>query len=273
MANLVALQMVSSPDVEQNLRAIERQLASLAISTDTLVVLPECFACFGATDKALLHMAEEKGNGPVQAELAELAKRYGVWIVAGSLPLQCDTEDKFTASCLIFDSTGKTIAEYQKIHLFDVQVADNTGQYRESRYTEAGNQVVVVEATPFGTLGIAICYDIRFPGLFQAMGDIDVLALPAAFTNKTGQAHWHPLLAARSIEKQCYLVAANQGGTHENGRQTFGHSSIYSPWGKLLVEHPLGEACVQASVDSQLLTQIRRSMPVGQQNRFRSELA
>ena len=273
MANLAAIQLVSSPEVDDNLRRVEAQITSLKRDAETLVVLPECFASFGASDMHLLTLAEAKDNGPIQAALASLAKRYQIWLVAGSMPIKTADPDKFTASCLVYNPKGEALCEYQKIHLFDVQVADNTGQYQESRYTQAGNQVVVLDDTPFGRVGVAICYDLRFPGLFQAMGELDVLALPAAFTKTTGQAHWHQLLAARSIENQCYLVAANQGGTHPNGRETFGHSCIYSPWGKLLAETQLGEACLQTSLDKSLISQIRQAMPIRQQNRFRSHLA
>ncbi|ALS96993.1 carbon-nitrogen hydrolase family protein [Lacimicrobium alkaliphilum] len=270
MANLIALQMISTPDPQQNLQQVDKQLANLQVNEPTLVVLPECFACFGGSDKKQLELAEPPGQGPIQSALSDLARKYGIWLVAGTMPLQSQTDNnKFTASCLLFDPQGKQVAEYQKIHLFDVQVEDNTRSYKESATTQAGNKVVVVDS-PFGRLGLAVCYDLRFPGLFQAMEQVDVLALPSAFTQVTGQAHWMPLLQARAIEKQCYLVAANQGGEHANGRQTYGHSVILSPWGKVLNMIRHGAGIVQASPDNEELQKIRRNMPVSQHNQFRS---
>ncbi|WP_088329514.1 carbon-nitrogen hydrolase family protein [Lacimicrobium sp. SS2-24] len=270
MANLVALQMISTPEPQQNLQQVDRLLANLDVSEPTLVVLPECFACFGGSDKRQLELAEQPGAGPIQSALASMAKQYGVWLVAGTMPLRSQRDpNKFTASNLLFNPAGEQVAEYQKIHLFDVQVDDNTRSYKESATTEAGKNVVVVD-TPFGRLGLAVCYDLRFPGLFQAMDDVDVLTLPSAFTQVTGQAHWMPLLQARAIEKQCYMVAANQGGEHENGRQTYGHSVILSPWGEVLNMIRKGEGIIQAPVDEKALQKIRANMPVRQHNQFRS---
>jgi nitrilase len=253
---------------------LEAQLQKLAVACPTLVVLPECFACFGAGDKALLAIAEIPGDGPIQAQLQALAKQYGVWLVAGSMPLKSQTASKFTASCLLINAQGEIVDEYQKIHLFDVQVADNTGTYMESRHTQNGEHIVVAD-TPFGTLGLAVCYDLRFAGLFQAMSQLkqlDVIALPAAFTYQTGLAHWHALLAARAIENQCYLVAANQTGVHANKRQTFGHSCIMSPWGETLVELSHDSGLIQSQLLSSKLIEIRQNMPVRQHNKFRSRL-
>ncbi|GAA0856566.1 carbon-nitrogen hydrolase family protein [Aliiglaciecola litoralis] len=269
MAKLVACQMVSSPDVHTNLDTVRRLVAQQ--QPGDLVVLPECFACFGASDKYLLSVAEKKGEGQIQTCLSQLAKQYGVWIVAGTVPLRCEDQQKYTASCLIYNDQGDCVEEYQKIHLFDVQVQDTTRNYKESKYTQAGSRLVVVDS-PFGKLGIAVCYDVRFAGLFQAMGQIDVLALPAAFTQTTGEAHWHALLRARAIEKQCYLVAAGQGGKHENGRETYGHSCVISPWGTISEEIQKGEGAISAHFDKSEITRIRASMPVHEHNQFRSYL-
>ena len=273
-ANVVAIQMSSSPVVEENLLFVEQQLKLLPAQRPCLVVLPECFACFGGGDKAMLDIAEDLRQGPIQHKLKQLANQYGIWLVAGSLPILCSINNKFTASCLLINDQGEIVEEYQKIHLFDVQVADNTGTYLESRYTQAGNQLIVID-TPFGNLGLAVCYDIRFAGMFESMNQIaqlDVLALPAAFTQQTGQAHWHALLTARAIENQCYIVAANQTGEHRNKRQTYGHSCIISPWGEKLVEIPHDTGMIHAPIDHQLLTDIRNKMPVYQHNKFRSHL-
>ncbi|GAC18604.1 nitrilase [Paraglaciecola arctica BSs20135] len=273
-ANIVAIQMSSSPLVADNLLFVEQQLQLLPPQRPCLVVLPECFACFGGGDNLVLGIAEDLDLGPIQHKLKQFAQQFDIWLVAGSLPILCPTVNKFTASCLLINNHGEIVEEYQKIHLFDVQVADNTGAYLESRCTQAGNKLVVTN-TPFGNLGLAICYDIRFAGMFAAMSQIaqlDVLTLPAAFTQQTGQAHWDPLLRARAIENQCYIVAANQSGEHRNKRQTYGHSCIISPWGEKLVELPQGTGMIHAQIDHQLLADIRTKMPVYQHNKFRSHL-
>jgi nitrilase len=271
MANLIALQMTSSPSVRGNLEFIRAQLRSMGqAAQDTLVVLPECCVCFGGGDKMLMSIAEEYGEGPIQEALSNLSKEFGIWLVAGTIPLKSQSDkSKFTASSLLFDPTGQCLTEYQKIHMFDAQVSDNTGVYRESDYTQAGDKVCVID-TPFGRLGIAVCYDLRFAGLFQAMDEVDVLALPSAFTQVTGEAHWRPLLQARAIEKQCYVVAAAQIGVHVNSRETYGHSSIWSPWGELLCEVRKDKGLVMFPMDITRLAEIRQSIPMSEHNKFRS---
>lgn len=269
VTDLVALQLVSSPNVQSNLKQVKQLISEQ--KAGSLIVLPECFACFGASDKTLLGIAEHKGNGPVQTQLSDMAKEFGVWIVAGTFPLKTADANKYTASCLIYNNLGECVEEYQKIHMFDVQVQDNTKHYQESKYTQAGNKIVVIDS-PFGKLGIAVCYDLRFAAMFHAMGDFDVLALPAAFTQKTGEAHWQPLLAARAIENQCYVVAAGQGGVHTNQRETFGHSCVISPWGDIESVIEKGEGAVSAHLNKQLMNNIRANMPVLKHNQFRSYL-
>ncbi|WP_255439164.1 carbon-nitrogen hydrolase family protein [Aestuariibacter sp. GS-14] len=267
--NLVALQMTSGPDVTENLNTVATQLASANLPANSLVVLPECFACFGTRDGHLLTVAEPQGKGPIQTALQALARQHNCYLVSGTLPMQCNNPDKFTASSLLISPQGEQIAHYQKIHLFDVSVADNTRSYFESKYTQPGAQVVVAD-TPIGRIGMAVCYDVRFPGLFDAMGEIDILVLPAAFTKVTGAAHWHTLLKARAVEKQCFVVAANQTGVHQNGRETFGHSVILSPWGEQLAQRATMPGVVQQSVNLAELDTYRQSMPLSLHNRFRS---
>lgn len=267
--NLAAVQMTSGPDISENLKVVDQFLQRANLAHGSLVVLPECFVCFGTRDGYLLSVAEPQGSGVIQQRMAALAKQYGIYLVGGTIPVKADEADKFTASCFIYDPNGDCLDCYQKIHMFDVAVADNTKSYKESKYTKPGERVVVLE-TPLGRIGVAVCYDIRFPGLFDAMGEIDILVLPAAFTKVTGEAHWHTLLRARAIENQCFVVAANQTGTHENSRETFGHSVIYSPWGELLAEREQAPGIVQYSANSHSLNQIRQSMPIAQHNRFRS---
>ncbi len=235
MVNLIALQMTSTPNVEENLDTVASEMAAANIEKDSLVVLPECFACFGGKDKGQLEIAEVKGDGVIQHSLSSLAKQHQCYIVSGTFPVKTKNPDKFSAACMLFGPSGELLADYRKIHMFDVSVNDNTGSYKESATTEAGSEVVTVQ-TPIGNIGLAVCYDVRFPGLFTAMGDIDILVLPAAFTQRTGEAHWHALLQARAIEKQCFVVAPNQSGVHANGRETYGHSIILSPWGETLAE-------------------------------------
>jgi nitrilase len=275
MSDLVAVQITSTPSVTQNLALIEQHIQQLP-ETQQLIVLPECFACFGAGDKAQTKIAEELDNGPIQSHISALAKRYGKWIVAGSLPIKAPANesndaDKFYAASLVYNSDGQRISRYDKIHLFDVSVDDNTGNYRESACTIPGAKVVTFDS-PWGTVGQIICYDLRFPELMQKMPQLDVLVVPSAFTKRTGQAHWHALLKARSIENQCYVVASDQTGVHENGRETYGNSCIYSPWGELLANLPSIEGWVSAKYDNELLAKIRSEMPIHQHKKNRKPI-
>jgi nitrilase len=269
MAELTAIQMVSCPDILANFEQLERLLAEHPVQSPRLTVLPECFACFGDGDKRLLAIAKQDSKN-IFRQISRLAKKYGTWIVPGTVPVLSEGGEKFRACCWVVDEHGELQARYDKIHLFDVAVEDNTGTYCESRFTQAGNAVVKLN-TPFGKLGVAVCYDLRFPGLFQAMQDIDVLALPSAFTEKTGAAHWHTLLRARSIEMQCYVIGANQGGTHTNGRQTYGNSVIYSPWGDKVTSIEKGPGIIGTALQSNLLKDIRSAMPIQKHKRFRSD--
>lgn len=269
MTDLVAIQISSTPSIEQNLVLVERQLAALP-EKPQLVVLPECFACFGSRDKVQTEIAEKLDHGPIQSALSELAKRYNKWIVAGTVPIKpTDVNDgesdsqKFYAACLVYNNDGVRVSRYDKIHLFDVSVNDNTGRYKESATTLPGENVVTFDS-PWGTVGQIVCYDVRFPELIQQMPQLDVLVVPSAFTRRTGEAHWHALLQARSIENQCYVVASDQTGVHNNGRETYGNSCIYSPWGELLANLPANEGWVAAKYDKILLANIRKEMPIQQ---------
>lgn len=259
------LQLTSAPDVATNLAKVEiaaQQLNQTKTSSQpSLLVLPECFAYFGGKDNQQLKIAEPIDNGPIQSQLAAIAKRYQLFLVAGTIPVQA-SETQFFASCLLFGPTGERLAQYNKIHLFDVTVADNTGSYQESRTTAAGQDVVVVDIG-FAKLGLAVCYDLRFPELFRQMQELgaDMICLPSAFTKKTGQAHWHVLTRARAIENQCFVLAANQVGIHDNGRQTFGHSLIIDGWGEVIADAKQSNGLLQASIDLQSLSTLRQKMP------------
>ena len=264
---LTALQMSSRPDPQDNLAIVAKLLEQLPAARPQLVVLPEAFSCFGAGDRAQLAMAEPYKDGEVQKQLAALAKKHEVYLVGGTLPV--DAGERFSAASILFGPDGAILNRYDKIHLFDVDVADNTKEYRESKWTQPGSKVVTTE-TDFGVVGMAVCYDLRFPELFRALRQAgsQIIVLPSAFTQVTGKAHWHALVRARAIEQQVFIVAPGQVGEHANGRETFGHSIIVNPWGEILAEQELDEGVVSVSVDVADIEPIRKQMPVAQQNQF-----
>lgn len=264
---LTALQMSSRPDPKDNIATVAELLTQLPEARPQVVVLPEAFSCFGAGDKAQLEMAEPYPNGTVQNQLASLAKQHGIYLLAGTLPVAAG--ERFAAASLLFGPDGHCLSRYDKIHLFDVDVADNTKQYRESQWTRPGSEVVTA-ATDVGVVGMSVCYDLRFPELFKALRNAgaEIIALPSAFTRVTGQAHWHALVRARAIEQQVFMVAPNQVGQHDNGRETYGHSIIVSPWGEILAEQAEGEGIISCAVDLTDIRSIREQMPVAQQNQF-----
>ena len=274
-ARVAALQMVSGHQLQDNLRAAAVLLQQAAEAGVKVAVLPENFAVL-ASDQMLPCGQQEAGNQSViRAFLAQQANTLKLWIVGGSLPLALRPDgsviaDRVRASCLVFNDLGDEVARYDKIHLFDAQVDDAHGQYRESDTFEAGNQVVTVE-TPAGRLGLAVCYDLRFPELFRALRDkgADWVCLPSAFTWKTGNAHWHALIRARAIENQLYVVAAGQGGHNNSQRRTYGHSLICDPWGSVLAEvNEDGPGLAVAALDKHRLDQLRQQMPVWSHRRL-----
>ncbi len=272
MLKLTAIQLCSSPDVEDNLVAINRQLSLLVDScqynaqmvTQHLVVLPECCLFFGGRDSEQLDLAKqsEKNNNLVTA-LATMAKQFNVYLIAGTVPLLNEAGDKFTNSCCVFDPQGKLLTTYDKIHLFDVVVADSEKNYCESRYTQAGDKLRVVN-TGLANIGLTVCFDLRFPLLFQKLSKLgaDIITIPSAFTRVTGKAHWQTLLQARAIENQVYIIAAGQEGIHANGRETWGHSMIISPWGEVLECLAYGEGYISVDYQPKEVTRIRQSMPL-----------
>lgn len=264
---LTALQMSSRPDPQDNLAIVAKLLEQLPAARPQLVVLPEAFSCFGAGDRAQLAMAETYKHGEVQKQLAALAKEHNVYLVGGTLPVTAG--ERFSAASILFGPDGAILNRYDKIHLFDVDVADNTKEYRESKWTQPGRNLVTT-ATDFGVVGMAVCYDLRFPELFRALRQAgsQIIVLPSAFTQVTGKAHWHALVRARAIEQQVFIVAPGQVGEHANGRETFGHSIIVSPWGEILAEQQLDEGVVSVRVDVADIEPIRKQMPVAQQNQF-----
>ncbi|OEG75019.1 amidohydrolase [Shewanella colwelliana] len=265
------LQCQSSRDVSQNLSFISEQLKQLSKADDAphLVVLPECCLLFGGHESQQLAHAGSDKSSVLKGALANLARTYGVYLVAGTIPILADDGRVYSRSYL-FDDQGDTLGHYDKLHLFDVDVADGTGQYRESDTFCPGERITVID-TPFGRIGMSICYDLRFPELFRAMraAGAEIIVLPAAFTKVTGVAHWMPLLQARAIENQCFVLAAAQWGQHNQGsRETWGHSCIVGPWGEVIAEKAEQVGWVSAKVDAKAVEAIRAKMPVAQHNRF-----
>jgi len=260
---IAAIQMASGPNVGANLLEAERLITDAADAGAGLVVLPENFAFMGKTEQDKLALCEKDGEGPMQDFLMQIAKRLGIWVVGGTVPLEADDPNKIRAACMVYDDQGEQIARYDKVHLFDVNLVEANERYSESETIEPGVEAVVLDS-PFGRLGIAVCYDLRFPEMFRHMLDaegMEILALPASFTAITGKAHWEILVRARAIENLCYVVAAAQGGFHLNGRETHGHSMIVGPWGTILAELPTGAGAVTAPLDREGLASIRRSFP------------
>jgi nitrilase len=250
--------MISGPEVVPNLATAARWVAEAAEIGARLVALPEYFPLIGATDEARLAARESEGHGPIQDFLAETAMKHGIWLVGGSIPLAARDPRKLLNSCLVFDDHGRQVARYDKIHLFGF--TKGTEHYDEAATIEPGEQVVTVN-TPVGRVGLAICYDLRFPELFRAMGAVDLLIVPAAFTDTTGRAHWETLLRTRAIENQCYLMASAQGGQHPTGRMTHGNSMIIDPWGEILARMDKGEGVIAAELDAARIAEVRTSLP------------
>ena len=267
---VAAIQMATGPNLAANLMESERLISEASASGASLVVLPENFGFMGKRDRDLVSRREQPGDGPLQHFLAQMASRYGVWIAGGTVPLDTRDKHRVRAASLVFDKEGKQVARYDKIHLFDVQVPDSDERYAESAIIEPGTEVVVIDS-PFGRLGLAVCYDLRFPELFRRMLDsgMEVLLLPASFTAVTGRAHWEILVRARAIENLAYVIAAGQGGYHVNGRETHGHSMIVDPWGAVLAQVPRGTGFVAAELDRGLQAHIRRNFPAIQHRRLK----
>jgi predicted amidohydrolase len=276
LLTVAAIQMVSTADIDANLRAAAALLRTAAESGARLVVLPENFAVFGGHNLRDIGDRELTSAGPLRGFLAEQARRHGIWLVGGTLP--CSAADsrgrlpepgKVFTSCFVYDGQGVERGRYNKVHLFDVEVADGQGSYRESDQFSPGQDAVVVD-TPWGGLGLSICYDLRFPEYYRALLGMGarLLTVPAAFTYTTGAAHWEVLLRARAIENQCAVIAAGQGGVNSARRQTWGDSCVISPWGVKLASQPQGEGVVRATLNLAELDEIRRNMPVQSHRRF-----
>tara|TARA_R110002167_G_scaffold77612_1_gene215313 strand:- start:17094 stop:17921 length:828 start_codon:yes stop_codon:yes gene_type:complete len=275
------VQLVSAEDVQRNLRATEALIGKAAAAGAKLILLPENFAVLDGGP--LSQFAEREGDGTalLQGFLREQAIRKQVFLVAGTMPMvtrplrsgetevQTINDGRVRPASLVYDPAGEVIARYDKMHLFDVQVEDKQAQYSESESFEAGDQVVWAD-TPMGRLGLSICYDLRFPELYRRLlgGGAEILTVPSAFTKVTGEAHWEVLLRARAIENQCYVLAANHGGVHNAKRETFGHSMIVDPWGRVLAQVDKGEGFACAQIDLDALHELRAKMPVQSHRRL-----
>lgn len=261
MPKIAAAQMVSSASVKANLKQVEQFCLESKKAKVDLLVLPENFAFMGLKETDKLQVAEKYGVGEIQDKISSLARQYDLWVIAGTIPLQGLHNNKVRASSLVFDNKGLCLARYDKIHLFDVRVSEHEA-HQESATVERGEELIVVN-TPVGRVGLTVCYDLRFPELHRqlVMKGAEIVTVPSAFTAVTGLAHWEVLLRARAIENLCYVVAPNQGGLHESGRHTYGHSMIIEPWGKVLSCKETGAGIITADIDLQRLRQVRLQFP------------
>lgn len=277
---IAAVQMVSSADIHDNMVCAERLIGNAVDRGAGMVVLPENFAVLDGGPQAKFAEREGDLDAPLQGMLSRLASQFSIWLVGGTVPLitrpvragnavQELTDGRVRPASLVFNPSGQLAARYDKMHLFDVEVSDKQSRYAESDSFEAGDTPVLID-TDCGRLGLSICYDIRFPELYRHYfsQQVDLVTVPSAFTRVTGQAHWEVLLRARAIENQCYVVGAGQGGVHNERRETFGHSMIVDPWGRVLDVLPAGEGVVVADIDQDALRDIRQRMPVFRHRRL-----
>ena len=259
---IAAIQMVSSASLQANLETAGRLIQAAAQDEAQVVVLPEYFCIMGLKDTDKVNIRETFGSGPIQAELADLAKANGIYLIAGTIPLEAKDPNKVLNTTLVFGPDGQTVARYDKIHLFGFQT--NTERYQESETIEAGEIPGIVKITANNTewtLGLSICYDLRFPELYRALGQVDCHIIPAAFTYTTGKDHWEILLRARAIENQCYVLASAQGGIHQNQRRTWGNSMLIDPWGSILSSLSEGEGFISGVLSKEKLNEVRSKLP------------
>jgi len=264
---IAALQMVSAPSVERNLESAGRLIAEAATAGARLVALPEYFCFMGRSDRDKLTIAEAPGSGPIQSALADAARRHGVWVIGGTLPIQSREPERVLNANCVYAPDGTLAARYDKMHLF--RYDNGRERYDEGRVLLAGATPTAFEADGL-RVGLSVCYDLRFPELYRALMDppCDLLSVPSAFTHTTGLAHWELLLRARAVENQCYVIAPAQGGLHENGRRTYGHSMIIDPWGEVLGVRAEGEGVVIADLDPERIATVRRQLPALEHRRL-----
>jgi nitrilase len=260
--NIASIQMVSTPDIEVNLETASRFITEAANAGAQLAVLPEYFCLMGLKDTDKVRAREIYRNGPIQERLCAIAKENNIYLIAGTIPLEARDPQKVLNTTLVFDPQGQNIGRYDKIHLFGFQT--ETERYQESETIEAGNVPGLLNINIDGqewVLGLSICYDLRFPELYRALGQVDCHVIPAAFTYTTGKDHWEILLRARAIENQCYVLASAQGGVHLNQRRTWGHSMLIDPWGDVLADLPEGEGFISGILCKDKLNDVRSKLP------------
>ena len=255
---VAAVQMVSEPSVAANLAAAGALVAEAARAGARLVVLPEWFCLMGRTERDKLAIRERDGDGPIQAFLGGAAERHGLWLIAGTVPLEAADPERVRNSSVVYDERGRRVARYDKIHLFDFTGADE--KYRESNTIEPGTTPVAIDS-PFGRIALSICYDVRFPELYRRLAPMDLITIPSAFTATTGAAHWDVLVRARAVENLAWVIAPAQGGEHPNGRRTHGHTMIVDPWGAVVASCATGAGVVVADIDPSYRDRVRASLP------------
>jgi deaminated glutathione amidase len=263
MINVAAIQMVSTDSVAENLEQAQKLIAEAVSKQAKLVTLPENFPIMGKEDADRLAIKESLNTGPIQSFLSDQARQHQIWLLGGTIPLESKNPNKVFPASLLYDLKGKCIAHYDKIHLFDVLVDEsNDESYRESDNFESGNEIVVAN-TDIGNIGLSVCYDLRFPEMYRKMHEdnVQIITVPSAFTATTGAAHWESLIKARAVENLCYVIASNQGGTHVNERETWGHSMIVDPWGTILASVNKGAGVAVASIDLEKQVKLRQTFP------------
>jgi nitrilase len=263
MTKVAAIQMISTAEVGENLHSASELIDQAVEQGANFLLLPENFPFMGHEEHDKVAILESFGKGPIQDFLSEQSQKHGIWLMGGTIPLQASDANKVRPACLLYDPQGKCTSRYDKIHLFDVTVdEDSEESYQESNTLEAGDEIVVAK-TPFGNIGMSICYDLRFPELYRAMhkNDVNIITVPSAFTATTGEAHWESLLRARAIENLCYVIASNQGGKHINDRETWGHSMIIDPWGNILDCIERGPGFAIAEIDLEKQVTLRKNFP------------
>jgi nitrilase len=255
---IAGVQMASGPNVAANLNEAARLIEMAAAQGARLVALPEYFAIMGMRPTDKVKVREKDGEGPIQRFLAETARRLKIWLVGCSVPMAAAAEGKIYNSCQVYDESGKMVARYDKIHLFSLDLGKE--KFSEEGTLEPGKHVKVIDS-PFGRIGLSVCYDLRFPELYRAMKEVDIIVVPSAFTETTGRAHWESLVRARAIENLAYVLAPAQGGYHLSGRETHGDSMIVDPWGTVLDRLPRGSGIVSAWVNPAYQASVRKSLP------------
>ncbi len=265
---VAAVQMVSAPEVAPNLEAAAKLVEAAARAGAKLVALPENFYIIGRHESDKVKVREQDGSGEIQSFLSETARKNGVWLLAGTVPLKAKDPNKIRSASLLYDERGERVARYDKMHVFHFEQGEE--RYDEARTVEAGSEPVAVES-PFGKLALSVCYDLRFPELYRMLSPFDLMFVPSAFTVPTGAAHWETLLRARAIENLAYVVAPAQGGRHATGRETYGHTMIVDPWGEVLATQTSGEGVVLAKVDLDRIHAVRSSLPALAHRKIRGE--